>query len=907
MEKQKFLVVDGNSIMNRAFYGIKLLATKDGLFTNAIYGFLNILYMIQDKMNLDYIAVAFDLRAPTFRHEMFDDYKAHRKMMPDELRVQMPIVKEVLTAMNIPIFEVAGFEADDILGTISKINDEKKDMETYILTGDKDSFQLISNNTTIIMPTTKMGKTEYTYYTPKLLKEKYNIDPIQVIDVKALMGDSSDNIPGVPGIGEKTAYSLITANNSINQIYENIDNINCSESVRKKLIDNKDIAFLSYDLAKIDTNVDIEIDINNIKIKEPNLAELKSIFERLSFKKFLDRYDEVADIVSSDNADFYKEFEEIKFIDIEKKYNDFNDLVESNKEMYVSYINNTKTTLDNMFVILIDEAICYIKLDENNREKTVEFLSKVCTNKINKIGYDLKAIYNLASQYNINSFVNFNSDVKLAYYLLNSSENNFTMENILYKILNVTMPVDVDEEKETKKVSQTSLFDVLTEEVNNEETFKNELTENQKKYIYAYVFAVKKLNKILIEKVEKQGLHFIYYDMELPLSITLNNIENNGMFIDKEKLILFGEELNNMLQKLEKDIYIDAGEEFNINSPMQLSRVLFEVLGIPTAKKNKTGYSTDKETLESLSSHHIVIDKILEYRKVIKLKSTFVDGMIECIQQDGRIRTTFMQTVTSTGRISSIEPNLQNIPVRTELGAKIRECFIAEPGNIIIDADYSQIELRLLAHMSDDQTMINAFINGDDIHTITASQVFNVPLDEVTSELRSKAKAVNFGIVYGISGFGLAKNINSSRAEASEYIKNYLEKYHSVKGFMEKCIKDGTENGFVKTMFGRIRTTDELKASNKNTIMFGERIAMNAPIQGTAADIIKLAMNKLYNEIKKEKLNAKIIMQVHDELIIEAPENEKEKIIEIMKNSMQNIIELKVPLEVSINVRKILE
>ncbi|MDD2627331.1 MAG: DNA polymerase I [Clostridia bacterium] len=906
MEKQKFLVVDGNSIMNRAFYGIKLLATKDGLFTNAIYGFLNILYMVQDKLDLDYIAVAFDLRAPTFRHEMFDEYKAHRKMMPDELRVQMPIIKEILTAMNIPIYEVAGFEADDILGTISKVNDEK-DIETYILTGDKDSFQLISNNTTIIMPTTKKGKTEYTFYTPELLKEKYNIDPIQVIDVKALMGDSSDNIPGIPGIGEKTAYSLITANNSIRQVYDNIDNINCTESVRKKLIDNKDVAFLSYDLAKIDTNVDIRMDLDNIKIKEPNLPELKGLFERLSFKKFLDRYEETGDIVSADNTKFYNNFEEMKFINIEEEYDTFSLLIESNKEMYVVYINNTKTTLDNVFAILCNNTICYMMINENNKEKTAKFLNMVCINKINKIGYDLKAIYNLSSQYNIDTFVNFTSDVKLAYYLLNSSENNYTMENILYTTLKVTMPIDTGEEKETKKASQTSLFDTFTEEVNKEESSKKQLTENQKKYIYAYVFATKKLNNFLEERIKQQGLKFIYYDMELPLSITLNNIEKNGMLIDKEKLMSFGEELSKMLEKLEKEIYIDAGEEFNVNSPMQLSKILFEVLGIPTAKKNKTGYSTDKETLESLSNHHIIIDKILEYRKISKLKSTFVDGMLDCIEQDGRIHTTFMQTVTSTGRISSIEPNLQNIPVRTELGAKIRECFIAKPGNVIIDADYSQIELRLLAHMSNDETMINAFINGDDIHTITASQVFNIPLDEVTSELRSKAKAVNFGIVYGISGFGLAKNINSSRAEASEYIKNYLEKYHSVKEFMEKCIKDGTEHGFVKTLFGRIRTTEELKASNKNTIMFGERIAMNAPIQGTAADIIKLAMNKLYNEIKKQKLNAKIIMQVHDELLIEAPESEKDKVIEIMKNSMQNIIDLKVPLEVSINIRKILE
>lgn len=904
--KEKFLVIDGNSIMNRAFYGIKLLSTADGLYTNAVYGFLSIYYMMLDKLNPDYVAVAFDLKAPTFRHEMFVDYKAHRKMMPDELKVQMPVIKEVLTAMNVPIFEIEGFEADDVLGTIASKNTDKN-IFTYILTGDKDSLQLISDNTSIVMPQTRMGKTEYTIYTPEVLMEKQGIEPKQVIDIKALMGDNSDNIPGVPGIGEKTAYALIGKYQSLERIYEDTGKLECTPSVRQKLDFNKDMAFLSYKLATIDTNVPIELDYEALKFSDVDIAKLTSIFNRLSFKKFLERYDVdgTALPATDNNIEFFKDFNENNILDISKNYDLFKRCIsnDNNDNIYITIINSKKMELENLLLIYVLDKYMYLNLDCAN-DTLKDVITTVVNSEKKKLGYDLKPIYNMCLKNGVDNFTTFVSDVKIAYYLLHAHENNYEIENISYNLLGINVPVEniVSEEEPKEKIVQTSLFDVMN--VVSEETSQKSLSEMQKKYIFASLKSIKLMNDILLKKIEEQKMSKLYYDIEMPLIETLADIENNGMYINKEKLLEFGKVLSKDISELEDKIYEIAGETFNINSPTQLGKILFETLKLPVNKKTKKGYATDKDTLDLLAGEHEIIQYILDYRAMAKLKSTYVDGLIDCIGEDNRIHTTFMQTVTATGRLSSVDPNLQNIPVRTELGSKIRDCFEAEGNNIIIDADYSQIELRVLAHMSNDNIMIDAFKQGIDIHTVTASQVFNIPIEEVTHELRTKAKAVNFGIVYGISGFGLAKNINSTRSEATEYIESYLTKYYKVNEFMKKSVEVGKEKGYVSTLFGRIRHTDELKASNRNTVMFGERIAMNTPIQGTAADIIKKAMNELYLKLKEKNLKAKIIMQVHDELIIEAPKEEKDEVIKLMKKCMQNVIKLKVPLEVSTNVGK---
>jgi len=904
--KEKFLVIDGNSIMNRAFYGIKLLSTADGLYTNAVYGFLSIYYMMLDKLNPDYVAVAFDLKAPTFRHEMFVDYKAHRKMMPDELKVQMPLIKEVLTAMNVPIFEIEGFEADDVLGTIASKNTDKN-IFTYILTGDKDSLQLISDNTSIVMPQTRMGKTEYTIYTPEVLMEKQGIEPKQVIDIKALMGDNSDNIPGVPGIGEKTAYSLIGKYQSLERIYEDTGKLECTPSVRQKLDFNKDMAFLSYKLATIDINVPIELDYEALKFSDVNIAKLTSIFNRLSFKKFLERYDVDGTTLpaTDNNIEFFKDFNENNLVDISINYDLFKKCIsnDNDDDIYITIINSKKMELENVLLIYALDKYMYLNLDCTNDDTLKDILTTAANSEKKKIGYDLKPIYNICLKNGVDNFATFVSDVKIAYYLLHAHENNYEIENISYNLLGINMPVENTASEEPKeKIVQTSLFDVIN--IDLKETNQKLLSEMQKKYIFASLKSIKLMNDILLRKIEEQKMSKLYYDIEMPLIETLADIENNGMYINKEKLLEFGIILSKDILELENKIYKIAGETFNINSPTQLGKILFETLKLPVNKKTKKGYATDKDTLDLLVGEHEIIQYILEYRAMAKLKSTYVDGLIECIGKDNRIHTTFMQTVTATGRLSSVDPNLQNIPIRTELGSKIRDCFEAEGDNIIIDADYSQIELRVLAHMSNDSIMIDAFKQGIDIHTVTASQVFNIPIEEVTHELRTKAKAVNFGIVYGISGFGLAKNINSTRSEATKYIESYLTKYHKVNEFMKKSVEIGKEKGYVSTLFGRIRHTDELKASNRNTVMFGERIAMNTPIQGTAAEIIKKAMNDLYLKLKEKNLKAKIIMQVHDELIIEAPQEEKDEVVKLMKKCMQNVIKLKVPLDVSTNVGK---
>ena len=896
IKENSFLIIDGNSIMNRAFYGIKLLATKDGLYTNAIYGFLNIYFMMQEKLSPKYVAVAFDVSAPTFRHEMYSEYKAGRHAMPVELKSQMPLIKEVLDALNIPILEKEGFEADDILGTIAARNTENG-IPTYILTGDRDSFQLISDTATVVLPTTKFGKTEYTYYTPELLYEKYSVKPNQVPDVKALMGDSSDNIPGVPGIGEKTAYPLINKYGSIEKIYENVRGLEVSPSVMGKLEKFEDSARQSKILATINTNVELDIDYEKLKLTEPNMPELIKLFTRFEFKKFIEKFtkdlDGELDIATNNEKEFYKEFSLTKYVDINSNEN-LDNLKNINEKFSIAIIDNVSSKLNNALYVYSGKTIYII-----HERLFKEALGVICSLNVEKVAYNLKKIERIAFDLGISDFNGFNSDIMIEYYLLHASENNYTIENIAYNVIDVPSPkINV-----VKTNVQTTLFDML--DSNSERNIYNsDLSDDEKKYIYYVMSSILKVNDILCKELQKNELDKLYNEIEIPLVEVLAATEHNGMYVDKERLIEFGNTITSRINEITKRIHELSGEDFNINSPQQLAHVLFEVLNIPYPKKTKSSYSTDKETLESIVGDYEIIDLVLEYRTYAKLKSTYVDGLLDVIGSDGRIHTTFTQTVTVTGRLSSIEPNLQNIPVKTEIGGKIRDCFTSQNDNLIIDADYSQIELRVLAHMSEDRELIKGFVDDIDIHSITASQVFGVPLSEVTKELRSKAKAVNFGIVYGISEYGLAKNINSTRPDAARYMRNYLAHYSGVDSYMKRVIEEAKENGVVKTIFGRMRNVPELKSANYLTRNFGERIAMNMPIQGTAADIMKLAMIKVYKSIKEGHLTSKLIMQVHDELLIEAPPCEVEEIKQILKDSMENATLLKVPLKVDVNVGK---
>ena len=908
---EKFLIVDGNSILNRAFYGLAgaRMTTKDGIHTNAVFGFLNIYYMIIDKFNPDYVAVAFDLKAPTFRHKMYEEYKGTRKGMPDELKEQVPIIKEVLKAMNIHIFEMEGYEADDILGTIASLNEQnsEKDIFTYILTGDRDSYQLISDKTSIIFPSSKMGKTDYTVYTPKLLKEEKQIEPYQVVDIKSLMGDSSDNIPGVKGIGEKTAYSLIYKYTTLDNIYKNIDTLDASPKIIEKLKNDEEMARLSYTLATINRNVPIELNYDENKVCEVNKEELYKIFKKLSFNKFLAKYDfgnldteenELAEVkINMDTKD-------IIVID-NSNYNSYDSVLDNlfkNKEIsYILNINDNNQAFNNIlnindrnflsFYSNIDDKCYILNFDtlKDDKEYIKNILYKFANSDCEKIGYNIKQDIRFIFTNICDNVNNFKYDLLIACYLLDSTRN-YKFEGILEELFNLNLNIAND----SKSQVQLSLFD----NTSNLDKIDNKLLLD----IALSTKGIFNSRKIIEEKLKDDNMLELFYSIEMPLCETLASMETVGMYVDKEKLEEFGKEISKRIEELEKQIYLIAGEEFNINSTQQLGTILFDKLKLPTKKKTKTGYSTDKDVLESLEEYHEIIPLIIEYRQTMKLKSTYVDGLKATIKEDSRIHTTFMQTVTSTGRLSSVEPNLQNIPIRLELGSKIRTFFTAPQNKKIVDADYSQIELRVLSHISKDKVMQQAFIDGIDVHKVTASQVFGVNVEDVTKQMRSKAKAVNFGIVYGISEFGLAKNVGTSWKEAKEYINTYFEKYKGIHEFMQNIVKEAKENGYVTTLFNRRRYIPELKNKNKNIVQFGERVAMNTPIQGSAADIIKIAMNKLYKVLKENNLKSKLVMQVHDELIVETYDEEIEKVKSLMKEAMENVVKLDIPLDVDLNV-----
>lgn len=867
---KKLVAIDGNSIMNRAFYGImnaKMLMTSDGVYTNAIYGFLSILMKLLNEETPDYICVAFDLKAPTFRHKKYDGYKATRKGMPDELRMQMPIIKDVLKAMNISVLELEGYEADDILGTLAKYG-EDNDIEVLLLTGDRDALQLVSPKVTVRIPTTRMGKTESTDYSPEVVKEKFGINPIDFIQIKGLMGDTSDNIPGVPGVGEKTAFSLITKHGNIDAIYEALDKGEEIEGVKgklkEKLIENKELAYLSRELGTIFREVPLDFDKLDISKKEFNNDELYNLFLKLQLKTFIDKLGLVA---GSDSVENQIENEELETCDIKE--------LRMEGLEKISYYWN-----DNEFAAYDGKKAYYTA---NVSDETLKNIFEFDTLKI---GYDEKKDYLRLKHKDIKA-KNLMFDLTIAAYLLDPSRSAYKLDDLILEKLGIL----VEKKEEAAQITLLGFCDEQTQD--NKDTYCK----------YAkYIFLCKeKFEGELKEKEEYK----LFVDIEMPLMKVLADMEFEGVLVDKEMLSEYSVSLTGKVETLAKEIWELAGTEFNVNSPKQLGEILFEKLNLPVIKKTKSGYSTDSDVLEKLSNEHPIVEKVLEYRLLAKLKATYVDGMLGLINPNTqRIHAKFNQTVTATGRISCTEPNLQNIPIRTELGRELRKIFVAKEGYVFLDADYSQVELRVLAHMSGDENMIRAFTDDIDVHTLTASQVFNTPIEEVTKQMRSEAKAVNFGIVYGISDFGLAENIKISRKKAKMYIEKYFETYPNIKTYMDNLVQSGKDNGFVETLWGRRRYIPELKSNNFNVRQFGERVAKNAPIQGTAADIIKIAMINIQKELEKKNLESKLILQVHDELVIETKESELEMVQEILVRNMENVISMKVPLKAEANYGK---
>ena len=903
---EKLIVIDGNSIVNRAFYGImgsRMLQTADGTYTNAVYGFLAIMFKELEEVKPDYLAVAFDLKAPTARHLMYEGYKATRKGMPEELAKQMPILKNVLKAMNIDIIEMEGYEADDILGTLAR-KGEEKGLEVVLLTGDRDSFQLATDKVKIYIPRTKAGKTETEIFDKSKVEEVYGVEPLQMIEVKGLMGDTSDNIPGVPGIGEKTALSIIKKYETIDKLYEAIEN-NADDlkgKQREKIIDNKDLALLSRTLGTINVNVPIEKDIEDLKLKNWDNKEVLSIFEELRFNRYIERFHlrDLNNNEQSNDKNNIKENEKefvTELINTREKLEEILDIIRSNNVMYfytdylVDELSITKKQVKD--ISICDEKnnkVYYIKLDNNI--KLEDFKNVFEDKNILKCSSDLKTLYVILEEHEICP-KNFMFDLKVAGYLLNSTTNLYSIKDLTEAYLNKNFDDYIDDKKE--KQEQMTLFSEM-EESNGKDNKIDEIS-------VANAYFVSKLHEVIKKELESHGMLELFFNIEMPVMEVLADMQYQGIYVEKDELIEFGNELKKGLEKLTKEIYELAEETFNINSTKQLGEILFEKLKLPVVKKTKSGYSTDVDTLEKIKTTHPIIKKILEYRQLMKLNSTYVDGMIPCInEKTKRIHSTFHQTVTATGRISSTDPNLQNIPTRLELGRLLRKVFKPAEGKIFVDADYSQIELRVLAHISEDENMVNAFNNGEDIHKQAASKVFGVPIDEVTKELRSRAKAVNFGIVYGISDFGLAEQIGVSRKEAKKDIEQYLEKYSGIKTFMDNIVEEAKEKGYVETIYHRRRYVPELKSKNYMVRKFGERVAMNTPIQGTAADIMKVAMINVFNELKKRGLKSRIILQIHDELLIETEKSELDEVKNLLVNCMENVIKLKVPLKAEVSL-----
>ena len=891
----KFVLVDGNSIMNRAFYGImgsKMLTTKDGKYTNAVYGFLAILFKLLDDIQPQYMAVAFDLKAPTARHKMYEGYKANRHGMPDELAEQMPIIKEVLRAMNIDIIEMEGYEADDILGTLSCYG-EAQNLNVTILSGDRDTFQLATDRVTIRIPHTKGGKTETDEYNREKIIEKYGLEPKQLIEVKGLQGDASDNIPGVPGVGEKTALKLVQKYGSIENLYKKIEEgqDDLKGKQREKIVENKELAELSRTLGTINTKVPIKDDLTDLKVEEWDKEKVLELFKNLNFNRYIDRFN----LIENTENENKQEIKEL-YKSVEKSIKDIIGMIKNKQKMTFNVVtrnieNQSKIIKEKIIGMSVyndeNKEVYYVNLENNEIQEFKEIFEE---EKIKKIGIDLSKTYILLKQENIN-IKGLYYDIAIASYIINPTNNKLKIEDLIQNDLEIDIETFIGKE-ETQ--AQMTLFEVQEED--------NKQTEIQKEKSNLYAYSIGKIKEKTEKELEEIECLDLFYNIDMPTIEVLSNMQWNGMYVDKIELEQFGKELTNKLDVITKIIYEMAGEEFNINSTKQLGEILFEKMKLPVIKKTKSGYSTDVDVLEKLKKEDPIIEQILEYRQLMKLNSTYVEGLKQYINPETkRIHSFFHQTITATGRISSTEPNLQNIPTGFELGKRVRKVFKPQEGCVYIDADYSQIELRVLASISEDSHMIEAFKEGQDIHKQAASKVFKTPIDEVTKEQRSNAKAVNFGIVYGISDFGLGEQLGIGRKQAKKYIDEYLTQYSGINQFMDNIKEEAKEKGYVKTLFNRRRYIPELKSNNYMVRQFGARAAMNTPIQGTAADIMKIAMLKVFKEIEKRGLKSKIVLQVHDEMMLEVPIGEQQEIQEIMKNCMESAADLKVPLVAEIS------
>lgn len=872
---EKLLLIDGHSILNRAFYGVPPLNNAAGIPTNAIYGFLNIMFKIIDEEKPDYITVAFDLKEPTFRHKMYAEYKGTRKPMPEELHKQVPLIKETLKAMGIKTVELAGYEADDLLGTLAGLG-EKKGLDVSVLSGDRDLLQLATKKVKIRIPKTKKGQTEIEDYYEDDVVKTYGVTPVEFIDLKALMGDTADNIPGVPGVGEKTATAIITEYKNIENAYANVENIKPARA-KNSLSEHYDMAVLSKKLATINVETPIEYNFEEAKTSNFYTPEAYELFKKYEFKSMLLRFDSETVADANDEVE-YREITEFAEI------NNFFDNIIDNK-MSVALELTGDTHIRGISVTTENET-AYI-------EECGFFTSSMLEEKVYAVVKNCKEIYfsGLKEQLHLldNTYELENKkelyDTEIGSYILNPNRDSYEYDS-LYSEYNPKRGIS----------SRTDILAKMTPQAAYEKDHDAFV-----KYVTTKTYAIFTYAAKINEQIKADDMWKLYTDIEMPLVYVLYEMQKNGIRVNKEELKEYGDKLQVRIEELEQSIHRLADDDFNINSPKQLGEVLFVKMGLPNGKKTKTGYSTSADVLEKIKNEHEIVPQILEYRQLVKLKSTYADGLENYICDDGRIHGKFNQTITATGRISSTDPNLQNIPIRMELGREIRKVFVPEEGYRFVDADYSQIELRVLAHMSDDRHLIEAYNSDEDIHKITASQVFKVPLDEVTPRLRSNAKAVNFGIVYGISSFGLSEDLSISKKEAAEYIKSYFENYGRVKEFMDETVEHAKENGYVVTLFNRRRPVPELKSGNFMTREFGKRIAMNSPIQGTAADIIKIAMINVYKRLKREKLKSRLLLQIHDELLIEALDNEIVRVKQIMEEEMVNAVKLKVALQIDMH------
>ena len=854
----KLVILDGNSVINRAFYGVRPLSTREGLFTNGIYGFLNILEKVRSEERPDALCVAFDLHGPTFRHLKYEGYKATRHGMPEELRMQMPVMKQVLSAMNIPIYECQGWEADDVIGTVSRICSEQG-CECVILTGDRDSLQLVDEKVTVKLVRTQGGQTVTQNYTPEVFRQEYGMEPLRLIDLKALMGDSSDNIPGVAGVGPKTATELLQKYATLDGVYENLSPGNMKGKLFEKLEKGKDSAYLSYDLATIRRDAPIVFTPESNLIQEPKRKELYELFLKLEFQKLIDRYG----LRSAAFEEAPTKTEECIF---EGQCNSRSITTAAEAAELLPLFRAQEHVVyscnEEGFVIYVPsgDAMMYYYEKASLGQDYSAVLAQLMTGEIAKIGHDVKPLMRelLEAGLPAQGFV---FDTAVASYLLDTGRGDHELSKVSMEYLGFTPPTD-------------SLLGAL----------------------FSGAATVEALYEPLKEKLREKGLEKLYYDIDFPLCYVLANMEADGVRVDQQALAAFGSMLRERIAECEKLIFSYAEGPFNINSTKQLGELLFDKLALPPVKKTKSGYSTNIEVLQKLEDKHPIIPAIMEYRELTKLNSTYAEGLQKTIAPDGRIHTTFKNLLTATGRLSSTEPNLQNIPVRKTLGSEIRKMFVPREGWVFVDADYSQIELRVLAHIAQDQTMANAFRSGEDFHRVTASQVFNVPVEEVTPQMRSNAKAVNFGIVYGISEFSLSQDIGVSRYEAKAYIESYLSKYPGVREYMKNIVETAKRDGYVSTAFGRRRYLPEIGSSNFNIRSGAERIALNTPIQGTAADIIKLAMVRVFHALEQDALQARLLLTVHDELIIECPAYEAYMVMDMITREMEQVVKLSVPL-----------